>query len=68
MGFVKLYTTFHESDHRVSNFRSQWRAQLTDEVKSSLVERVSTEEIKCALWSMKPYKALGPDGLHAGFF
>ena len=30
--------------------------------------RVSTEEIKNALWSMKPYKAPGPDGLHAGFF
>ena len=29
---------------------------------------VSIEEIKEALWSMKPYKAPGPDGLHAGFF
>ena len=29
---------------------------------------VSTEEIKEALWSMKPYKASGLDGLHAGFF
>ncbi|XP_065639085.1 uncharacterized protein LOC136071559 [Quercus suber] len=29
---------------------------------------VSTEEIKEALWSMNPYKAPGPDGLHAGFF
>ena len=29
---------------------------------------VSTEEIKEALWSMKPYKASRPDGLHARFF
>ena len=29
---------------------------------------VSIEEIKEALWSMKPYKAPGPDGLHIGFF
>ena len=29
---------------------------------------VSEEEIKAALWSLKPFKALGPDGLHAGFF
>lgn len=29
---------------------------------------VSTEEIEEALWSMKPYKAPGPDGLRAGFF
>ena len=25
-------------------------------------------EIKAALWSLKPFKALSPDGLHAGFF
>ena len=37
-------------------------------MKLSLEERVSIEEIKSALWSMKPYKASGPDGLHAGFF
>ena len=40
--FVKLYTTFHESGHRVPNLGTQWRAQLTDEVKSSLEMRVST--------------------------
>lgn len=37
-------------------------------MKSSLEERISPEEIKSALWFMKPYKALGPDGLHEGFF
>ena len=26
------------------------------------------EEIRHALWSLKPFKSLGPDGLHAGFF
>ena len=29
---------------------------------------VCIEEIKEVLWSMKPYKAPGPNGLHAGFF
>ena len=53
-GFVKLYTTSHESGHRVPFLGNQWRTQLTDEVKSSLEERVSIEEIKSALWSMKP--------------
>ncbi|XP_023873179.1 uncharacterized protein LOC111985766 [Quercus suber] len=67
-GFEKLYTTSHESGNRVSNLGYQCNAQLTDEVKSSLEERVSTKEIKSALWSMKPYKAPSPDGLHAGFF
>ena len=67
-GFVKRYTTSHESGHRVPKLGNQWRAQLTDKVKSSLEGRVSIEEIKSALWSMKPYKAPSPNGLHAGFF
>lgn len=29
---------------------------------------VTDEEIKAALWSLKPFKAPGPNGLHAGFF
>ena len=29
---------------------------------------ITHEEIKEALWSMQPYKAPGPDGLHVGFF
>ena len=29
---------------------------------------ITHEEIKEALWPMQPYKALGPNGLHAGFF
>ena len=29
---------------------------------------VTLEEIKEALWSMKPYKSPGPDGLHTGFY
>lgn len=29
---------------------------------------VTEEEISTALWSLKAFKAPGPDGLHAGFF
>ena len=29
---------------------------------------MSDEEIKAGLWSLKAFKAPGPDGLHAGFF
>ena len=29
---------------------------------------VLDEEIKNALWSLKPFKSLGPDGIHAGFY
>ena len=29
---------------------------------------VLDEEIRQGLWALKPFKAIGPDGLHAGFF
>lgn len=29
---------------------------------------MTEDEIKAALWSLKAFKAPGPDGLHAGFF
>ena len=29
---------------------------------------VTEEEVRAAIWSMKAFKAPGPDGLHAGFF
>ncbi|XP_050242023.1 uncharacterized protein LOC126690976 [Quercus robur] len=46
----------------------EWHVKLSEEVKQSIDVMVSTEEIKEALWFMKPYKAPGPDGLHAGFY
>lgn len=36
--------------------------------KDTLNQHVVEEEIKAALWSMNPFKAQGPVGLHAGFF
>ena len=41
---------------------------MSEEEKCSISGEVSKEEIKAALWSLKAFKALGPDGLHAGFF
>ena len=29
---------------------------------------VPEDEIRLGLWALKPFKAPGPDGLHAGFF
>lgn len=29
---------------------------------------ISDEEVKTAFWSLKPFKAPGPDGLHARFY
>ena len=67
-GFISLYTTSQsKADWHTSNI-SNWQVQLSEEDKSKLAEVVSPTEIKDALWSMKAFKAPGPDGLHAGFF
>ena len=29
---------------------------------------VTEKEVKEGLWNMKPFKAPGPDGMHAGFY
>ena len=42
--------------------------KLSDLERDSLSCPVTEEEVKSALWSMKAFKAPGPDGLHAGFF
>ena len=67
-GFISLYTTFQMIVHRNPNQNLQWQAQLSDEEKRNLGMMVTMKEIKDALWSMKAYKALGPNGLHVGFF
>ena len=47
---------------------SQWQIKLLDEVRDSISGGVTEEEIKAAIWSLKAFKALGPNGLHAGFY
>ena len=41
---------------------------LSEEIKDMIGGMVTLEEIRDALWFMKPYKAPSPDGLHARFF
>ena len=38
------------------------------EDSGQLISKINILEVKEAIWSMKPFKAPGPDGLHAGFF
>ena len=47
---------------------SWWLAGISDEDRSSLSAMVTDVEIKDGLWALKPFKAPGPDGLHASFF
>lgn len=67
-GFNGIYTTSFGSVSRAAPFTTQWQARLSDEEKESVSGIASDEEIKAALWSLKAFKAPGPDGLHAGFF
>lgn len=67
-GFGDLYTTSLVSGMRDSPLSTQWQPKLTEEEKVSISGVVTVEEIKHALWSLKPFKASGPDGLHAGFY
>ena len=39
-----------------------------DEERTSIIGIATEDEIRAALWSLKAFKAPGPDGLHVGFF
>ena len=45
-----------------------WPHCVPFEDSGQLISEINILEVKEALWSMKPFKAPGPDGLHAGFF
>lgn len=45
-----------------------WQCTLKNEEIERLELPVNDMEIFAGLRSLKPYKALEPDGLHAGFF
>ena len=41
---------------------------MEEEDREKIDDVVTEEEIKLGLWALKPFKAPGPDGLHAGFY
>ena len=68
-GFVDVFSTSLTSASTIYNLDYQWQPRLSEEEKQSISGGgVTDEEIKAALWSLKPFKASGRDGLHAGFF
>ena len=67
-GYSDIYTTSLSSVSALPPTISSWQSRLSEEEKCSISGEVSEEEIKAALWSLKAFKAPGPDGLHAGFF
>ena len=66
--FEDIYSTSQTFSSRLISPSSQWQEVLPNDVRDSLGYEVSVEELKAALWSMKVFKALSPDGLHARFF
>lgn len=67
-GFIHLFTSSLASASLNPIPPSQWQATLIEEEKDILSLPVTNVEIKEGLWSMKAYKALGPNRLHEGFF
>ena len=66
--FIKLFSTSVTSVPRSVWSLSTWPSFLRAEDASTLCANLTRQEVKEGLWSLKPLKALGPDGIHAGFF
>ena len=67
-GFIDLFTTSRTSVLACEWQPPFWHCELKDVDRSTLERQISDREIFDALFSLKPYKAPGLDGLHAGFF
>ena len=67
-GFNGIYSTSHEIALKEDPIILHCQVRLSDGDRESIGGEVTEEEIKAALWSLKPFKALGLDGLHVGFF
>ena len=67
-GFASLYNTEQVCCPLEPTTIPVWGNRLSDSEALHLAAPPSDAEIFFALNSMKPFKAPGPDGLHAGFF
>ena len=67
-GFENLFSSSLTYSERYPSIANQWQVTLSEEESEALNHDVSKKEIKEALWSMKPFKAPRPDGLHVRFY
>lgn len=67
-GFINLFSTSVDSVPRLGWSLSIWPSFLENEDASTLCTDLTRLEVKEGLWSLKPLKAPGPDGIHVGFF
>ena len=67
-GFKSLYQTKMVSSSISYQVDMGWSVQIAQVDAKALNLPPSDLEISNALFTMKPFKALGPDGIHASFF
>ena len=66
--FLELFTSDHFSFTLADWDPPSWKTYLQENALTALSCLVSDREISMGLWALKPFKAPGSDGLHAGFF
>uniref|UniRef100_A0A2N9J7P9 CCHC-type domain-containing protein n=1 Tax=Fagus sylvatica TaxID=28930 RepID=A0A2N9J7P9_FAGSY len=65
--FVDLFSTSHL--HPPNGFCLPiWAPRISDQEALSLTAHVDAKDVKMSLWSLKAFKAPGPNGLHPRFF
>ena len=67
-GFFALFETSQCFVQRVLWDIPNWSSRLLEEEREVLEEDVTRKEVEVSLWSVKPFKAPGLDGYHAGFY
>ena len=67
-GFKKLYMTELNVSSMISDVFEFSCCFLEEEDRVRIDGGVTEEEVRASLWALKPFKALGPDELHMGFY
>ena len=67
-GFLNLFSSSLISIPRSVWLPLSWPSRLPLKEVNLMDKEVSSEEIKEAFWTLKPFKAPGLDGLPTGFF
>lgn len=66
--FQNIFTTSSPSHDIIVQANQSIVNCISPETAANLDSSFSFEDVKKALFDMKPWKAPGPDGFHAGFF
>lgn len=67
-GIHNLILSFYKNLYSMEKTRSQRHPVIPVAIKESVGHEPTLDEIRIALFSMKPLKAPGPDGFHPIFF